>query len=154
MQIFVNWLCSCWILLNCFVLVYALIENVMSIYELFLNVCIYGICMFLFDFCLFLSCIMFIYYDGCEWWLCRVNCVWLSVQKQILHWGKMNTENAKEFCMFSSQCKWSKNKKNVIEYNKHVMLEEELWMQWLWFYGSIINTACIVIIREMLQFNQ
>lgn len=45
-------------------------------------------------------------------------------------------------------------KKNVIEYNKHVMLEEELWMQWLWFYGSIINTACIVIIREMLQFNQ
>lgn len=22
------------------------------------------------------------------------------VQKQILHWGKMNTENAKEFCMF------------------------------------------------------
>lgn len=55
----------------------------------------------------------------------------------------------------SSQCKWSKNKKkNVIEYNKHVMLEEELWMQWLWFYGSIINTACIVIIREMLQFNQ
>lgn len=55
-------------------------------------------------------------------------------------------------CFFSMQVE--QEKKNVIEYNKHVMLEEELWMQWLWFYGSIINTACIVIIREMLQFNQ
>lgn len=92
--------------------------------------------------CLY-TCIMI----GCEWWLCRVNCVWLNVQKQILHWGKMNTENAKEFCMFLLNASGAR-------INKHVMLEEELWMQWLWFYGSIINTACIVIIREMLQFNQ
>lgn len=148
MQIFVNWLCSCCILLNCFVLVYELIENVMSIYELFLNVCI---CIYMHVSLWFLSFSLvhyvYIYYDGCEWWLCRVNCVWLNVQKQILHWGKMNTENAKEFCMFLLNASGAR-------INKHVMLEEELWMQWLWFYGSIINTACIVIIREMLQFNQ
>lgn len=155
MQIFVNWLCSCCILLNCFVLVYELIENVMSIYELFLNVCIYGICMFLFDFCLFLSCIMFIYYDGCEWWLYAGWIVsdWVFKNKSFIE-GRWTLKMQRNFACFLLNASGARIKKNVIEYNKHVMLEEELWMQWLWFYGSIINTACIVIIREMLQFNQ
>lgn len=39
---------------------------------------------------------------------------------------KENTENAKEFCMFLLNASGARIKKNVIEYNKHVMLEEEL----------------------------
>lgn len=155
MQIFVNWLCSCCILLNCFVRVYDLIENVMSIYELFLNVCI---CIYMHVSLWFLS-FSLVHYVYILWWmrvmimqgeLCLIECSKTNPSlREDEHW------KCKGILHVSSQCKWSKKKKcTVIEYNKHVMLEEELWMQWLWFYGSIINTACIVIIREMLQFNQ
>lgn len=99
-----------------------------------------------------------VHYVYILWWmrvmimqgeLCLIDCSKTNPSlREDEHW------KCKGILHVSSQCKWSKNKKNVIEYNKHVMLEEELWMQWLWFYGSIINTACIVIIREMLQFNQ
>lgn len=100
-----------------------------------------------------------VHYVYILWWmrvmimqgeLCLIECSKTNPSlREDEHW------KCKGILHVSSQCKWSKNKKkNVIEYNKHVMLEEELWMQWLWFYGSIINTACIVIIREMLQFNQ
>lgn len=68
--------------------------------------------------------------------------------------GRWTLKMQRNFACFLLNASGARIKKNVIEYNKHVMLEEELWMQWLWFYGSIINTACIVIIREMLQFNQ
>lgn len=77
---------------------------------------------------------------------------WMFKNKSFIE-GRWTLKMQRNFaCFFSMQVE--QEKKNVIEYNKHVMLEEELWMQWLWFYGSIINTACIVIIREMLQFNQ
>lgn len=100
-----------------------------------------------------------VHYVYILWWmrvmimqgeLCLIECSKTNPSlRENEHW------KCKGILHVSSQCKWSKNKKkNVLEYNKHVMLEEELWMQWLWFYGSIINTACIVIIREMLQFNQ
>lgn len=78
---------------------------------------------------------------------------WMFKNKSFIE-GRWTLKMQRNFaCFFSMQVEQEKIK-NVIEYNKHVMLEEELWMQWLWFYGSIINTACIVIIREMLQFNQ
>lgn len=151
MQIFVNWLCSCCILLNCFVLVYELIENVMSIYELFLNVCI---CIYMHVSLWFLSfsLVHYVYIhvlwsnasDDYAGWIVSD---WMFKNKSFIE-GRWTLKMQRNFaCFFSMQV-------DRARINKHVMLEEELWMQWLWFYGSIINTACIVIIREMLQFNQ
>lgn len=78
---------------------------------------------------------------------------WMFKNKSFIE-GRWTLKMQRNFACFLLNASGARIKKNVIEYNKHVMLEEELWMQWLWFYGSIINTACIVIIREMLQFNQ